>query len=536
MRASRTTVLTGLLALGLALATSRVMTAAVDSTTLPESEPAATQAEDVAGMATETAEPAPEETLRHVGPKVAVGNSLQVGAGEVAEAVVVVNGSANVDGDVQDAVVTVLGQTRVNGKVQGDVVAVMSDLEFGPKAEVSGQVVRIGGTYKKDPGAVLHQEDTEVAVGGSLPGYAWFENNVVHGVLLRPFPPRLAWAWAVGLAFMALHFVVLLLMARPVQACSETLRARPVRSFFVGFMAYVLFLPLLVLLSWTVIGVPVLICALIGAGLVGKTVVYRVAGGQLLQQVGLGASETPLLGWLVGTVALYVLYMIPVLGWVVWFILVPLGLGAVVTASVAHFQRERVKSAGPELAEAASAAPLVGAVALTPPSPLMPPLVSQGPSAEAAPTSLPPLTTLPPITGMVGPSMNSAELASLPRAGFWPRLGATVLDYILLGIICAVTWRNDGFFLALVLAYHIGMWVWKGATLGGAIFGLKCVRLDGRQLDWQIGVVRAIASFVSLAPCGLGFFWTSWTRERQSWHDIIAGTTIVKLPKPFSLI
>jgi uncharacterized RDD family membrane protein YckC len=136
----------------------------------------------------------------------------------------------------------------------------------------------------------------------------------------------------------------------------------------------------------------------------------------------------------------------------------------------------------------------------------------------------------------MGLSLSSAELASLPRVGFWPRAGATLLDAVLLGIICGLFSATGSFFLFLLVAYHIAMWAWKGTTLGGAVFGLRCVRLDGRAVDWQIAVVRSIASFVSLAPCGLGFFWASWTSDRQSWHDIIAGTTIVKMPKPFSLM
>jgi len=57
------------------------------------------------------------------------------------------------------------------------------------------------------------------------------------------------------------------------------------------------------------------------------------------------------------------------------------------------------------------------------------------------------------------------------------------------------------------------------------------IRLDGRPLDWPTAVVRSLSSFVSLFAVGLGFFWASWSDEHQSWHDIIAGTTIVKLPK-----
>ena len=534
MRILQKTALIGLLALSSSSWTSSLWADEQGTTDSPGSQPVAVQVEDAEEKSAASAEERSAETGRHVGPKVAVGNSVTLKAGQVAEAVVVVNGSATIEGDVEDAVVIVLGKGRVNGKVKGDVVTVLSDLELGPNADISGQVVRVGGSYRKDPGAQLRGEDAEVAIAGSLPGYAWFERNIFEGVLLRPLPPGLAWAWAVGIAFIVLHLVVLLLMARPVQACSETLRTRPVRSFFVGFLAYLLFIPLLVLLSWTVIGVPVLVCALIGASLLGKTAVYRVAGGQLLQQVGLGAADQPLLGWLIGTVVFYVLYMVPILGWVVWFILAPLGVGTAVTAAFAHFQRERVKPPGSGEGEVwpASGSPTAGSgLVANLGSPGTPPPIS-----PAVPAAGVPLAALPPLSGTGALSLSSAELASLPRVGFWPRLGATLLDILLLGIICGMTSAKGSFFLFLLAAYHIGMWGWRGTTLGGAVFGLRCVRLDGRALDWQIAVVRAIASFVSLAPCGLGFFWASWTSDRQSWHDIIAGTTIVKMPKPFSLM
>jgi uncharacterized RDD family membrane protein YckC len=34
----------------------------------------------------------------------------------------------------------------------------------------------------------------------------------------------------------------------------------------------------------------------------------------------------------------------------------------------------------------------------------------------------------------------------------------------------------------------------------------------------------------------LGFFWAGWSRDRQAWHDIIAGTTIVRMPHGMSLV
>jgi len=51
-----------------------------------------------------------------------------------------------------------------------------------------------------------------------------------------------------------------------------------------------------------------------------------------------------------------------------------------------------------------------------------------------------------------------------------------------------------------------------------------------------VAVVRALASLLSLAVIGLGFFWIAWDREKQAWHDKIAGTLVVRMPRGVSLI
>lgn len=88
----------------------------------------------------------------------------------------------------------------------------------------------------------------------------------------------------------------------------------------------------------------------------------------------------------------------------------------------------------------------------------------------------------------------------------------------------------------LWIAYHVGMWTWKGTTIGGVILGLKVVRVDGQPLEFGVALVRSLAAILSFVAMAVGFFWAGWSREKQSWHDKIAGTIIVKAPKGFSLL
>jgi uncharacterized RDD family membrane protein YckC len=231
---------------------------------------------------------------------------------------------------------------------------------------------------------------------------------------------------------------------------------------------------------------------------------------------------------------------VPILGWFVWFSVAPLGVGTAVVAAFGSFRREGSRGqpppAPPGVATAfvPSGVGASGAALPSAPSPLAASSSEVLMSATVPPAQVPPL---PPLTAStVPPALSSGEWASLPRVGFWPRLGASVLDLLVIGIVNAMTVGRGSSFLFLLLAYHVGMWTWKGTTLGGTVFGLKCVRLDGRPLEWSVALVRALACFVSLAAAGIGFFWASWTRDRQSWHDVIAGTTIVKSPRPTALI
>ena len=486
--------------------------------------------------------------------KVSVMQDVVLKPGERASEVVVVFGNATVDGDVDGDVVVVGGKAKINGKVGGELVLVLSSADLGPDAEINGQTTVVGGPLEVDPGAKLLGGKHEIRVGAHLPNLEWIKKDFFQGVLLRPLPPRVGWAWVIALCFFTMHLFVVLLLPRTVQVCSETLQARPVRSFFVGMLVFILFVPLLLLLLPTVIGAPLLLCSLVVSAILGRVALYRTTGGQVGRQLGIQLIEQPLAAFCVGAAIFYVAYMVPVLGWIIWFVMMPLGVGAVILSAFGGFRREGQKARpvnggpisspplqppSPPPGEPAPLAPQPPAPvtfnAMTSSSSLSEPLPSPIPAAAALGAAT--AATFPPfIAASAQPALTSAELASLPRVGFWPRLAASFLDILLLGTITACTFHNPRFFFLLMLAYHVGMWVWKGTTLGGIVLGLKVVRLDGRPLDWSVALVRALSCFVSLAAFGLGFFWASWSAERQSWHDMIAGTTIVKLAKTVPLI
>jgi uncharacterized RDD family membrane protein YckC len=134
------------------------------------------------------------------------------------------------------------------------------------------------------------------------------------------------------------------------------------------------------------------------------------------------------------------------------------------------------------------------------------------------------------------PSNGTADALSLPRAGFWVRMLALLIDAVIVGVVFNALDHHTKLQLVALAAYGAIMWKLKGTTVGGIVCNLKIVRVDGRELDWSTAIVRALGCFLSLVVCGLGFIWIAFDPGRQAWHDKIAGTAVVRVPQGVSLL
>lgn len=153
------------------------------------------------------------------------------------------------------------------------------------------------------------------------------------------------------------------------------------------------------------------------------------------------------------------------------------------------------------------------------------------------------------------------------RAGFGSRLGAWLLDGVLYGIAMAVpiiigvvmmvaafadcvTFGNEvlcpdgapsggllgggiavavlGFlFVVIMYVRALGR---TGQTWGRRIVGIKVIRVDNGDVP---GVGRALGrqlfgNIISANILYLGYLWMIWDKDRQTWHDKVAGTIVVR--------
>ena len=90
-------------------------------------------------------------------------------------------------------------------------------------------------------------------------------------------------------------------------------------------------------------------------------------------------------------------------------------------------------------------------------------------------------------------------------------------------------------FVILVFLYHLAFWSWKGTTLGGIVCNTRIVRTNGQDPRFIDSLVRSMTAIFSVAALGIGILWMINDAEKQMWHDKIAGTVVVKLPRELVL-
>jgi uncharacterized RDD family membrane protein YckC len=488
-------------------------------------------------------------------PLVAFGQNVEVKAGETKEAVVVIGGSAKVHGKVTEAVVVIGGRAEISGEVGDAVVSVFGDVQLTPGARIHGNAVAVCGNLDVQEGAsvggdavsVLGKLDlakTEAVKGqvinvlaGSFPSFEPLKKFFVECVLkLRPLAPSVGWVWVVAGVFLLLYLLVALAFPRPVQNCVDELTRRPATTFLIGLLTKMLIPIVTLVLVVTGVGVfivPFLSAAVLFAGIVGKVALLQYFGQQLGKQFSRGATLKPLVALLIGAALLTVVYIVPVLGLLALLTTGLWALGAAVMALFGGMRREMPQRPQPPA---------------TPPPTAYPPAVPMNPGGAASAVSLAPMPMGTPdgsaqqpgtaASGFAAPPVAvpaTPETWTLPRAAFWERMGAGFLDVILVGILFGLAGGPPLGFL-VILAYFAGMWAWKGTTVGGVILKLKVVRLDGQPITFPVALVRGLAAAFSIVVMFLGFLWIAWDKDKQGWHDKIAGTTVVRLPHTQSLM
>jgi uncharacterized RDD family membrane protein YckC len=151
-------------------------------------------------------------------------------------------------------------------------------------------------------------------------------------------------------------------------------------------------------------------------------------------------------------------------------------------------------------------------------------------------------------------------------AGFGARLGGLLLDALLYGlfglifiiptivllreayedcfriddeIFCPDGALNRGYLAAAIVVMVLGLIIVfvmqiralgrTGQTWGRRIAGVKVVRRDtGQPIGTGRAVGRTFFTTISGLCCYLGYLWMLWDKDKQTWHDKVVGSIVVR--------
>jgi len=137
----------------------------------------------------------------------------------------------------------------------------------------------------------------------------------------------------------------------------------------------------------------------------------------------------------------------------------------------------------------------------------------------------------------------------LPKAGFWVRLVAAMIDGVLVLILQAIL--GGMLFLAgafngsaneilgllvqlftylLSFVYYIFFVGYCGQTPGKMAVRIKIIRCDGSPLTYPRAAFREVpAKFISGIIFGIGYLMVAFDEQKQGLHDRMADTYVIKL-------
>jgi uncharacterized RDD family membrane protein YckC len=120
----------------------------------------------------------------------------------------------------------------------------------------------------------------------------------------------------------------------------------------------------------------------------------------------------------------------------------------------------------------------------------------------------------------------------LQRLGGWVIELVVVSVLLALGLILGGSSYFAGFLIALtaIWLYFAGLESSsQQSTLSGRILGLRVTDLKGEPISFNRATLRHFAMYFSaVTPFAIGYLMAFWTKRRQTLHDYVASTLVLR--------
>jgi len=153
----------------------------------------------------------------------------------------------------------------------------------------------------------------------------------------------------------------------------------------------------------------------------------------------------------------------------------------------------------------------------------------------------------------VAAALGQTAFSDAEAVGFWPRVGAYLIDVMVWQGIFLAIWGPGpqtlpttpsglpdleaffrqmgpmlGYRMLIQMLYTVLLTGWLGATLGKLAVGARIVNIDGSRLGFGKAFLRWLATNVSSLTFGIGFLMVAFRRDKRALHDLLAQTRVIR--------
>jgi hypothetical protein len=324
---------------------------------------------------------------------VVTGGSYKLDAGQsTSGGVVLIGGTGTIGGNVDGDLVMIGSKASFSGTVNGDLVVIGSNLRIDAGAVTNGDFVSLASEAIGADELKVNGE--RVILNTFSPAVPIVKEVFVNIAQLRPMSPFSVFSWTLAIIVLMVRLLLGLMFPKAFAAAGTILGERPIPSFLIGLavilgsavLSFLLVITLVGIIALPFLGLAIFILDLFGCTSVcywiGKRIVPHLAERSYASYV-----------WIIaGTAVTWVLYCIPVIGFIAAGVVSLLGLGTFSIYLVERYRPTIPQSLTPTTAPAEAAMP-------------------------------PPVQSIP----LALPSVEPAFAVSLPRAQFFPRLVANLI-------------------------------------------------------------------------------------------------------------
>lgn len=252
-----------------------------------------------------------------------LGGQINIAGSGIGGDVIGAGGTIRIDAPVAGDVRLAGGDIFINSAIAGSVEIEADKVTLGSGALISGDFTYTAG------------RDAEMQDGAQVKGKTTHKPRAESGQVTKKGMAALASGWLLMKLLMMLVFAfsVFYFFRRYVEVFVRDSLADPLPQLGRGFVALIVWPVAAVLLMATVIGIPIGIIALLGyaVAMIFAHFMAPVILGTLLYAWAMrGGYEVTWKTILLGVVAYFILSLIPIIGWIIQFVLVVITLGALI--------------------------------------------------------------------------------------------------------------------------------------------------------------------------------------------------------------